>query len=201
MKFEEKLKLVKKTYLDINPPASLVEYGWQALKAELETPKPPIRSVLKFRLFLAGFAGLIFLIFSFGVVQASQKALPGDPLYPVKKVTESIEVYVSGDKHVKVGKRAEEVIQAVEDKKDQGVVGETIKNYQDEVLKTKKDAEKSGEEQKLKQKLESQEQQFNDVIKKGSSSKGDMEKAIEVSKKGRGGADDSEKDEQKSEDK
>lgn len=187
MEIEDQLNKLKKQYISIEPSDSLAKHGWQALKDELELSIPPAKKDFKYKVFLASFFTIVFIGFSFGAVYASQKALPGDTLYPVKKVSEDLTVLVSGNRQVKIEKRAEEVIQAVESQKDKEVVRKTVKNYQEEVFKTKKDSEESGKSKEFKNQLENHEQQFNKVIKKGSFSDKEIEKAIEVSKKGRGG--------------
>ncbi len=193
MKIENKLRKLKKQYDSFEPSDALVRHGWQALKNELEPANPPAKKGFRYRVFLASLLALTFLGFSFGAVYASQKTLPGDTLYPVKKISEDLTVLVSGNKHVKVEKRAEEVIQAVEDNKNKEVIQRAVKNYQDEVFEIKKDSEKSGKNQEFEKQLENHEQKFEDVIKKDSSSNEEIKRAIEVSKKGRG--DDGQKEE------
>lgn len=88
----KKLAKIRHNYLKIEPPEDLKNYGWQALKEQIEEQEKR-----KF-LFLPIFSrSLIFLSIAFfvlivtvGFAYASWKAAPGDTLYPIKQLSERV---------------------------------------------------------------------------------------------------------------
>ncbi len=182
----EKLENIKKEYLKIQPPKDLMEYGWLALKKEIEATERP-----KFKFLHMFTRGVVFAVVlitilggaSVGLVVASQKALPGDTLYPVKRFSENITAVVLSKKTDNVENRAEEVVSAA--KKNNSVVLEnTIKEYQKAVSKAEKYASGSAEKkQEFKKNLEKYEEEFKEVIKTEPSSKQILQDAVDVSRK------------------
>lgn len=188
MKINTHLKQLRKSYLKIEPPPDLVEYGWLALRKEIAAQERPrfaflplfTRNVV-FAITLMILLGGVFI----GLVKASQSSLPGDTLYPVKRLTETISTSVLGNQQMRIEKRAEEVVGVAKQKNNPVLLEETVKKYEEAVSKTKQEIEKSGKKDEFQKKLKTQEQQFKDVSEQIPSAKDVLEEAIEVSKKGR----------------
>ncbi|MBI2074903.1 MAG: hypothetical protein HYT83_03660 [Candidatus Levybacteria bacterium] len=199
---EKRLAKMRKFYQRIEPSSRLAKSGWTELKTMLEPQEEKTQSFWHYQRFLlVTIIVLCFLGLSFGVVQASQKSLPGDLLYSVKQLSENLTVAVSGNIQTKLKNRAEEIINAIENKKDPQILKETVKNYREEVSKTKREVKKSGKQKEFNQQLQENEQQFKQVEKNSSSGK-NVREAIEASRKGRNGGGDSkekESEEQKQE--
>jgi len=96
---------------------------------------------------------LIFFISSasVGAAFASQDALPGELLYPVKIVTEKIELAVTKDEIKKTelhlefaGKRLDEVEQLIESDKDGTQIDNALSSYQKELNESRKILEDTG---------------------------------------------------------
>lgn len=202
MRIEDQLKQIRKKYLSVKPPQDLEQYGWLALRKEIEAQEgrrfkvlPAFARSFTFMTIAVVILGAVLV----GLVQASQGSLPGDSLYPLKRFSETAVIIVSGDKQIRVEKRAEDVIGVAEEKKDAVLLKEAIKEYQKAVLETKQEIDKSGksgERQQFYQELEREESEFREASKSGPSLKDDLEEAIEVSKKGRNGGDGQEENEE-----
>lgn len=190
MDAEKVLKNLKKEYLKVEPPKALVDYGWLALKKEIEEyeNKSRFSFVPLFARSLV-FSIILFLVLggvSFGLVFASQKALPGDVLYPIKILSESITSVVSGERVDKLDNRAKDLVEVINKKNDPKILKTAETEYQKEVLKAEKDASVSAQKKEEFQKnLEKQEKRFKETIKKVPSSKEILEDAIDAPKKGR----------------
>ena len=188
MKIEKQLKQIRKSYLKIKPPSDLVKYGWLALSKEIqvqENRRNPFMLLLGRGMVFA--AMLIFLLSGglIGLVKASQNTLPGDVLYPLKRLSESVTSAISKDKQIKVEKRAEEVVGVAKQKNDPVVLKDAVKDYQKAVSKTQQEVEKSGKKEEFQNKLKKEEQQFKDVSEQVPTSKEVLKEAIEASRKGR----------------
>lgn len=198
------LDQLKKTYHQTQPSKRLIDSGWVHLKAQLEasqSEKPSFREPSFFR-FVPAAMIVLLVVFgaSFGLIQAAQAALPGEPLYPVKRLSETIVSTVSPGSHIKVEHRASEILD-ISKKQNQGEsLEKTVEEYQKAILETKQETSFSSKQgQEFRQRLEQQEEQFKKVQTSGSSSGPALEKAIEVAKEGRSGPDGGE--DQKQEDK
>lgn len=186
MKIEQILRSLKKDYLKIEPPKDLVEYGWWALKKEIETERPKFAFIPVFARSIT-FAAIILAVLigaSFTLVYASQNALPGDTLYPIKRFSEDVTSVISGNIQKKVEKRAEDVVGAVKKKEDEEVLKEAVKEYEKAISDTKRMV-KSEEREDFKEKLRKQEELFEETVKESPVLKDELKEAIDVSRKGR----------------
>lgn len=194
MNIEQYLKNLKKEYQKLEPSQYFIEQGWPKLKdkiLETEIKKLPRLRATRAYLFLS--LVLLILLSGVGVVQASQKSLPGEPLYPVKVLSEKVITKVTGNKTLEVENRAKEIID-LSKKEQEEKLKETVEKYRETILKTKKEIEERGKEEKLfKKKLKKQQEEFEKVIKETRDLKG-LEKAIEVSKKGQNGKEEEDDD-------
>lgn len=192
MKIEQILRSLKKDYLKIEPPKELVEYGWWALSKEIDEQASPLPSKFTFApifarsIVFAAIALIVLVGASFTLVYASQKALPRDTLYPIKRFSEDVISAISGNIQVKIEKRAEEVVGAVNKKKDEEVIKEAIKEYKKAVSDTKKVVAEEDKES-FKEKLKKQEELFEETAKESPVLKDELEEAIDASRKGREG--------------
>lgn len=182
MDIEKILIKFKKNYRGINPSENFLEGGWQDLQGKImDLEKAQIkRSFFYFR----PFAFLVLIIFfltavSAGIVRASQKSLPGQPLYPVKRASEDILSAVSGSNIIKVENRAREVVE-LNNKSESKEIQKAVDEYKkavDEAISSGKNTEE------IEKKLQEQETEF-EQIKQGASEK-EINEAIEISKSGR----------------
>lgn len=154
---------------------------------------------LPFRI-LAPALALVLLLFIFiaGVVNA-QKSLPGQPLYPVKRLSENIVKAVNPSfKDEIIKRRSEEIKELTNQKKDSDLLKKTINDYKDElkekgklnpvkIQETKKNLEeakdKSGEEDKKeieKAIIQTEDKIIKEDSKEGENKKGNLEKQGET---------------------
>lgn len=194
MDIEKRLENFKRVYQNTGPSEEFLKHGWQDLQDKMMELKKPHKSDRFF--YLRPFAFLVLIIFfltavSAGIVQASQKALPGQPLYQVKRVSENIYSAVSGNNVLKVENRGREVLEL--NKKSET---EKVQKAVEEYKKAVEEASSSGKNiEEIEKKLEEQEEEFEE-IKQGISVE-EINKAIEISKSGRG---DEDKEEEKDSD-
>lgn len=191
MNIEDKLEKLRKDYISIHPRDEFSQRGWLDLRERIDVGPKPIfifPPVLARSLVFAAF--ILFILAGGGItlVQAAQRSLPGEPLYPVKRLSEDITVKLTGNSRGKVSNRAQEIIDLVKKDKDGDRLEKAAQEYRETVLETKQEIEKSGKnEEEFEKILEEQEKQFKEAIKKGSSSQNQLEEAIDAAKRGRNG--------------
>lgn len=100
------------------------------------------------------FAVLLLLI-SAPIVLA-QKSLPGEALYPLKKISENAATIIKPEvKEEIVVRRSEEVKKLVEEKREQKIIKETLKEYKKEAKKVRHESTRQTEkENRKKEKIE-----------------------------------------------
>lgn len=189
MKIEDRLEKLRKDYVSIHPKHEFSQSGWQDLYARLDT-KPKLvfffmpsfaRGVVFAALFI-----LILTASTVGLVQASRQSLPGEPLYPVKRISENVSLLIYKDPKSRVENRAQEIINLAQEEKDGNRLQKITQEYKKTVLETKEEIQKSGKSKEEFEKiLEKQEKQFEEAIKNGSSYQNQLEEAIETSRQGR----------------
>lgn len=198
MRLETKLEKLRKDYISIHPRDEFVKHGWWDIRERIEVKPKPIfifppalaRSLV--------FAALLLFILTGGsitLVQAAQGSLPGEPLYPVKRLSENVTLLVSKDTKSKVKNRGQEIIGLSEKNEDSDRLEKVVQEYKNTVLETKQETEKSGKnEEEFEKILKEQEKQFEEAIKKGSSSRDQLEEAIDAARSGRNGGQDEKED-------
>lgn len=166
MKLEKQLKKLKKAYLKIEPPADLQEYGWAALKKAIEADEKhkSLFMSVPVTVFSRGliFAMIILVVLSAiscGVVTVAQTAAPGDTLYPVKQLVDTVEISMLGSKQPTISqKENQENIGNVlptpspDVLKDETEYPEDISQVEKEVTKTTKTTESQQDFKKLDKK-------------------------------------------------
>lgn len=185
MKIKNQLKQIRKNYLKIEPPADFKKYGWLALRKEIEAHERRKFTFLPIFTRNIVFATITIVLLGggfIGLVKASQSSLPGDRLYPLKRLTETVTTVILGDQQIRLEKRAEEVVGVAKEKDDPALLEQTVKNYQEAVSKTKQEVEKSGKKDEFQKTLKRQEQQFKDVSEQIPASKDILQEAIEATK-------------------
>lgn len=98
------LQEIHNNYLKIEPPEGLKDYGWQALKEQIEEQEKRkffFLPVLSRSLIFISLAVFILTVTA-GFAYASWKAAPGDVFYPVKQLSERIISNFSTNKTNKV---------------------------------------------------------------------------------------------------
>ena len=190
MDVEEKLAKLKRDYILIKPPRQLLENGWFDLRQIIDDKAQPafiFKPVLARAIVLASLVIFILGGAFFGLVQVAQGALPGEPLYGVKRLSEDIFWTVFPDQEAQVERRAQEIVGLAQEERDANLLKEASEEYERVVLEAKGDIEKEDKKESFRQILERQEREFRHVIEKDPDSKDDLEKAIEASRKGRNG--------------
>ncbi|GEM_PF-6480155 len=189
MDIEQKLKKFQKAYLETEPSGKFLENGWQDLQVKMahsEQTRPRLYTFYSRPVVFA--VMLIFLLGSFaGLVGASGNSLPGEPLYPLKRLSEEVVTVTTGSSLVKVDNRAREIIKLSEEDRDK--LQKAVEEYRKAVTA----ATSSGRnKEELEKELEQNEAEFHQS--QGKSSNEYIQEAIETSREGR-----QEKDEQKKE--
>lgn len=184
MNIEKDLRKFKKVYLETEPSQEFLEEGWQDLQGKIAHTEQTRRRFYAFYSRPVVFATmLIFILGSFvGLVGASANSLPGEPLYSLKRLSEDAVSLATGNNLVKVDNRAKEIIKLSEDKKGSSKLQKVVEEYKTAVF----EATRSGRnKQEVEEELEQNETEFRQ--RQGTSSDEYLQKAIETSRKGRGG--------------
>ncbi|KKS69654.1 hypothetical protein A3E45_00785 [Candidatus Daviesbacteria bacterium RIFCSPHIGHO2_12_FULL_43_11] len=187
MNIEQHLKILKEDYQKTEPSEKFLSQGWQDLEDKINRlehrhPNPIYRYIRPL-----AFAVLLIFVFagSFtGLAQASQRSLPGEPLYPIKKLSENIISTATGNNLVKVNNRAKEIVDLTKKgNRNEGNLGRAVEEYREEVEKVSKSGKNTKE---LEDVLESHKREFQEVKedKSGSNSGTEIDEAIEISKSG-----------------
>lgn len=188
MKIKNQLKQIRKSYLAIESPADFKKYGWLALRKEIEAHEKQRFVFLPIFARNIVFATITLILLGggfVGLVKASQSSLPGDRLYPLKRFSETVIIAVSGDKQVRVEKRAEEIVGVAEQKNDQTILKKSVEEYQKAVSETKQEAKKSGKIEEFQAKLKKQEEKFQAVSDQIPAAEAVLKEAIEVTRRGK----------------
>lgn len=185
MKPEEYLKKLQADYENTLPSRHLLENGWSELKSRLEPKSQAHWLFMPLGKYTLAFTSVVILAvgLSLGLSQVAQASLPGDTLYPIKRLSENILYIVSSDPQIKIDNRANEIIRLAEKEKKENILKETVDDYQNEVLHVKNELEES-ERQEFREKLEEHEQNFEKLIENTPSTKEEIERAIEAARKG-----------------
>lgn len=192
MNIENYLKKSKISYLRTEPSEKFLAQGWNDLENKINNLERPHPNFIYSFIRPIAFAVMAFFIVGgafAGLAQASQRSLPGEPLYPVKRLSEEIISTTSGNNLIKVDNRAKEIVGlAQKHDRNEDNLNRTIKEYREEVEKISKSGKSAQEFEKV---LESHEKEFEEVRddRSGSDSGEDIDEAIKISKSGRGGGD------------
>lgn len=144
------------------------------------------------KFFVPAFAAfLLLLVLGGGVVIASQKSLPGEPLYPIKRASENVKAIIEPEsKQELIIKRGEEVKEIVENKEDPQQLRDSLDELRREARKNRKD---SRLEESLERLEEAKDNSSDDE-------KDEIERALEEIRRERED-DDNREDEERQEDK
>ncbi len=182
MKIEKLLQFEKNKYLMNNPSEDFMQNGWKQVREKLPEIKKEIHFFDKNLARL--FAVLILLVTSlFGLIQVAQGALPGEPLYAVKRFSENIASVVSKPQ-VKAENRAKEIVDLANKKRD-SEIKKTVEEYRENIRSEKENLKSDNERKDLRERLEKQEEEFKKAIEQNSSSREEINKAIEANREGR----------------
>ena len=183
MNIEKELKKFQRAYLGTQPSQEFLEKGWQDLldkKRHLEEIQAE-RNFFYFRPFVTAVL-IVFILTGVvgGVVQASQSSLPGEVLYPVKRISEDVFTAVSGNTLIKVEGRANDIVELKKRGRDSKEIQKAVEEYKTAVT----EVSRSGKDiEEFEKKLEDQEKEF-ESIRKGSQEE-EINEAIEISRSGR----------------
>ena len=181
MKLEEFFKEAKKDYLSIKPPERVSLYGWLELRDKLDK-KVWLHDFVLWFLLRPAFATALTILLLVGlagaVAAASKNSLPGETLYPVKRVYEDIAAVVTGDNQIKLDARAQEIIiLSQKEEENSQRLKESVIEYEVSVARfnEKVDEEERGQ---LKEKLKRHKEEFKRIY--GRTKSQEIKKAIEA---------------------
>ena len=181
MKLEEFFKEAKKDYLSIKPPERVSLYGWLELRDKLDK-KVWLHDFVLWFLLRPAFATALTILLLVGlagaVAAASKNSLPGETLYPVKRVYEDIAAVVTGDNQIKLDARAQEIIiLSQKEEENSQRLKESVIEYEVSVARFK---EKVNEKERveLKEKLKRHKEEFKRIY--GRTKSQEIKKAIEA---------------------
>lgn len=186
MNMEELLKKRKKDYDSIKPKKEFIEGSWFLLKEKLgEREKIAYLPGIFFHSKII-FSSLIVIIVLGGFLAlegVAQGALPEEPLYPLKRVSEDLVSKVFQNDDFKMDNRANELIELTKKKTGEETIKKAVNAYRAEIIEKKEDLKKKGEnDQKLQEKLKEHEEEFKKNLKDEESKK-ILDKVINLDKK------------------
>lgn len=186
MDAENYLEKLRQEYIRLKPDQYFIDYGWVELLSKIEnfSMDDDCKYHRYFRTVFASFATLILFISLLSIAKLARAALPGEPLYKVKRITEDIITKVSGKKQIIVENRANEIIDvAKKEEINQQILKQSVEEYKQSVIEAKEEVKDSKEESKrFQQKLQEQKKEFQQLLEKKSDIKEELEEAIEVTK-------------------
>ena len=110
---------------------------------------------------------LILLVLASGSVALAQKSLPGDVLYPIKRLSENIAVSLKPSlEQGIVVRRSQEVKDLVEQKEDPGLVKDTLDDFSEDSQKAKSEGHANGNIEEGVRNLEEAKERSSDDEKK-----------------------------------
>ncbi|SRR5258708_191683 len=186
MEVEEYLADLKQHYLQSKPSKDLEQQGLAKLMVVLEQV-PQVQPKAWSRVFTYQSFGLLatLLVFLaaglFSLAWATKSSLPGETLYPIKRVAENI-IARSLDPQIKVDDRADEIVNlAKQGEQNNQQLTKTVIDYKQAVDQSVNQASSSARQaQQLEQKLEDHKEQFQQVIKQAPQAKEEIKQAIEI---------------------
>lgn len=177
------LDYLKKEYEKTDATWHLKTSGWEELARRIGLLETPKQSFLLRNLAIA-FA--VFLIFLVGTYKIAQAAIPGDPLYPVKILSEKIIQGTTGSNQIVIDNRADEIVGLSRQKQVKTQeLEQVVSEYKQNVEETKKQIQDSGEPNpEFQQKLSHQHSEFDKVVKENPHVEGDIKDAQDSSDHG-----------------
>ena len=110
---------------------------------------------------------LILVVLGAGSVVFAQKSLPGDFLYPVKRLSENVAVSLNPELEQEiVVRRSQEVKDLVEQKEDPGLVKDTLDDFSEDSQKAKSEGHANGNIEEGVRNLEEAKERSSDDEKK-----------------------------------
>lgn len=183
------LNYLKSEYEKTEATWHLKTSGWDELGRRIGLLETPRRSVW-LRNFAIVFA--VFLIFLIGTYQVAQAAMPGDPLYPIKILSERVVQETSGSNQIVIDHRAQEIIglskrQEV-NKED---LNQVVIEYKQSVGQARQEIKTSGElNSEFQKKLEEQHSEFDKVGRENPEIQKEIKPAQDASNHGNDRGDD-----------
>ncbi len=176
MEIEKYLAKLKREYMGLTPDSDFVDKSFERLELPVQK-KSPFSFFVKKPAFSLAFTLLFIFIGLFSLIQVAQASLPGEPLYPVKKLYENLAFTKPQGKKEKTERRANEIIDIVNKKKGKKVLKETIDDYKKTIDEAK---EKLSTGKDLEEVLSEQEKRFEQAIEENPESKEMLDEAIKA---------------------
>jgi len=162
----------------------VTSYGWLELREKLDK-KLSFRELAFLFLVRPAFATALSIIlltgFAGAVLVSAQSSLPGETLYPVKRISEDVLSSITGSKVIKLESRAQEIIiLSQKEDEDSDRLKESVIEYEVTVAKVEEKVEEE-EKKDIEEALEKHKEEFERIYK-NSKSKEEIKKAIEATK-------------------
>lgn len=185
MKLQEFFKQARKDYLSVTPPERVRLYGWLELQDKLNKKFSVREAFVWFMVrpaVAATLAVLVLLVGTASIFVSAKGSLPGETLYPVKRLYEDVASAVSGNEQIKIEGRAQEIIVlSQKEEEDTQKIKEAVVEYEMTVAKVEKKVEE-GQTEEFKEQLEKNRKEFEQIYSK-SKSKEEIKRAIEATQK------------------
>lgn len=183
MNTEEYLKNLKTEYLKVEAPLSLRASGWETLSKQIGE-QPVVRKMFWFERFVF-VTGIVLIVVGgfFGFYSVASAALPGDPLYPLKRLSERVVEKATGDNQIVIDHRAQEIVNLSKEKEvNAQELQQTVAEYKQVVTETKQEIKQTGQtDQHFEKKLEEQHREFDRVVREAPSVRNEIKDAQEAS--------------------
>lgn len=189
MQIENYLTKLKEEYQSLNPSDEQVIGGWLDVEKNLENKDIYKSFYYPFwgRRFLFVAVSIFIIAGGFvGLSTIAQAALPGEPLYPIKRVSESVVTAVTGNHQAKVDNRAEEIVGlSHKDEQNTEALEKTVEEYKQTVEETRQEINNSNKEKdEFVGKLKKHEQDFEEASNENSKVEVKLKEAIDAAQKG-----------------
>lgn len=183
MNTKEYLTGLKSEYQKVGATRHLRVSGWEDIRRQIGFPEPRFGKIwlknfaITFVLILL-FAGSLFV--AYGTVLA---AMPGDPLYPVKILSEKIIQKATGNNQLTIKDRASEIVDLSKKQNiDKENLKQVVSEYKQNVLDAKEQIQISGKPSiHLQKELEDQHSEFDKLGHDNPEIQNEIKDAQEVS--------------------
>lgn len=183
MTIEEYLDNLKKDYEKTEATMHLKMMGWEELTKRIELLEThPVKP--RWFNFAVTFALLLLFIGSlFGTYKVASAAMPGDPLYPVKLLSERIIQKASGNNQIVIDHRADEIVGlSKKEEVNTEALQQVVSEYTQSVDQAKTDLKITGKPSiNFQQKLDEQHSEFDQISRDHPEMENEIKDARDVS--------------------
>jgi methyl-accepting chemotaxis protein len=156
---------LKNEYNKTNATDHLKMSGWSDIADKIGASGPFYKRIFMNYFARVSLALIALLVVFFGTYQIALAALPGEPFYPVKILSEKIIEEVNGNNQVTIDHRADEIIDLSKEQEiNSQNLEQVVAEYKENVDQAKQDFEVTGESSTdFQDKLEEQHLEFERI--------------------------------------